>query len=190
MGIGQHHLSCWFHRILQERKSNPPPQGAKTKWFSPGGWVHQKQSNFCTQRSSQGGGQTCQPACWSRSTCWGGLAPSHTFCPRRFVFVRPGWRFGWKQLAAVAASAEQNLIGGAVGLAGGGQCQLEVGFQYLKKRCQEDECFLFRWTSPVWCSGTTISSPLNITWRGGWWNFTTSTQNDWGIMPWLVLFSK
>lgn len=29
-------------------------------------------------------------------------------------------------IPTVAASAEQNLIGGAVGLAGGEQCQLEV----------------------------------------------------------------
>ena len=36
-------------------------------------------------------------------------------------------------IPTVAASAEQNLIGGAVGLAGGGLCQLEVGGKISKQ---------------------------------------------------------
>ena len=53
-------------------------------------------------------------------------------------FVPAGWKKNFSQEKAkisnpaVAASAEQNLIGGAVGLAGGGLCQLEVGGKNLK----------------------------------------------------------
>ena len=38
-------------------------------------------------------------------------------------------------IPTVAASAEQNLIGGAVGLAGGEQCQLEVILGCLVPEC-------------------------------------------------------
>ena len=73
-----------------------------------------------------------QPTRWSGETNGGRAFPSHTFCPGRLekTFHRKKVTIS---IPTVAASAEQNLIGGAVGLAGGGLCQLEVGGKISKQ---------------------------------------------------------
>ena len=111
---------------------------------------HHNSHSYCGAVILQGGCSPAKPTCWCSQTNWGRAAPSHTFRPCRFLaklltsqnvsriqfsYILSHLWYSRQKLSipTVAASAEQNLIGGAVGLAGGGQCQLEASCNILKK---------------------------------------------------------